>query len=75
MFLFIDTDLKIDKPQTVVEIDRDKAALLGLTDERRRRRAGPMLGGGYVNYFGLAGAVLQGDSAGAATLAAESPTS
>ena len=26
MFIFVDTDLKIDKPQATVEIDRDKIA-------------------------------------------------
>ena len=31
MFVFMDTDLKIDKPQTMLDIDRDKAAQLGLT--------------------------------------------
>jgi multidrug efflux pump len=30
MFIFLDTDLKIDAPQATVEIDRDKAAQLGL---------------------------------------------
>jgi multidrug efflux pump len=29
-FAYMDTDLKIDKPQTTIEIDRDKAAQLGL---------------------------------------------
>ena len=31
MFMFLDTDLKIDKPQTMVEFDRDKVAQMGLT--------------------------------------------
>ena len=31
MFIFIDTDLKFDLPQAVIEIDREKAAQLGLT--------------------------------------------
>ena len=52
---FLDTDLKIDKPQTTVEIDRDKAAQLGLTMRDVGGALGSMLGGGYVNYFSLAG--------------------
>lgn len=55
MFAFVDTDLKIDKPQTTVEIDRDKAAQLGLTMSDVGGALGWMLGGGYVNYFSLAG--------------------
>ncbi len=54
-FAFVDTDLKIDKPQTMVEIDRDKAAQLGLTMRDVGSSLGWMLGGGYVNYFSLAG--------------------
>ena len=55
MFAYVDTDLKIDKPQTTVEIDRDKAAQLGLTMRDVGGALGSMLGGGYVNYFSLAG--------------------
>ena len=40
MFIFLDSDLKIDQPQSTVDIDRDKTAQLGLEDERCRRRAG-----------------------------------
>ncbi len=55
MFAFLDSDLKIDKPQTTVEFNRDKAALLGLTMSDVGGALGSMLGGGYVNYFSLAG--------------------
>jgi multidrug efflux pump len=55
MFMFLDTDLKIDKPQTTVVIDRDKAAQLGLTMRDVGGALGSMLGGGYVNYFSLSG--------------------
>ena len=55
MFMFVDTDLKIDKPQTVVEFDRDKAAQLGLTMADVGGSLASMLGGGYVNYFSLSG--------------------
>jgi multidrug efflux pump len=55
MFMFVDSDLKFDKPQTTVQIDRDKAAQLGLTMQTVGGALGSMLGGGYVNYFSLAG--------------------
>lgn len=53
MFIFLDSDLKIDNPQSVVEIDRDKAAQLGLRMSDIGAALGGMLGGGYVNYFSL----------------------
>ena len=55
VFAYLDSDLKIDKPQITVEIDRDKAAQLGLTMRDVGGALGSMLGGGYVNYFSLAG--------------------
>jgi len=55
MFIFLDTDLKIDRPQSTVVIDRDKAAQLGLKMSDIGSAMAAMLGGGYVNYFGLDG--------------------
>jgi multidrug efflux pump len=53
MFLFIDSDLKIDSPQLAIEIDRDKAAQLGLSMEQVGSALGGLLGGAYTNYFSL----------------------
>lgn len=53
MFIFLDTDLKIDNPEAMVEIDRDKAAQLGLKMSDVGNAMATMLGGGYVNYFSL----------------------
>ncbi|MEX3980871.1 efflux RND transporter permease subunit [Paraburkholderia sp. EG287A] len=53
MFLFIDSDLKIDQPQQVFDIDRDKASQLGLTMQQVGTALGGLLGGGYTNYFSL----------------------
>jgi multidrug efflux pump len=53
MFIFLDTDLKIDNPQSTVEIDRNKTAQLGLRMSDVGNSLGAMLGGGYVNYFSL----------------------
>jgi multidrug efflux pump len=54
-FYFLDNDLKFDKPQTTVEVDREKAATLGLTMKDIGGALSSMLGGGYVNYFSIAG--------------------
>jgi len=53
MFLFLDTDLKLDNPQSTVVIDRDKTAQLGLRMSDVGSAMAWMLGGGYVNYFSL----------------------
>jgi multidrug efflux pump len=55
LFAFVDSDLKIDKQQTTLIIDRDKAAQLGLTMRDVGETLGAMLGGGYVNYFDMQG--------------------
>jgi multidrug efflux pump len=54
-FIFLDNDLKIDQPQTSVVIDREKTAQLGLKLSDVGGALGTLLGGGYVNYFGLDG--------------------
>ncbi|HET7850177.1 MAG TPA: efflux RND transporter permease subunit [Pseudolabrys sp.] len=53
MFIFLDSDLKIDSPQAIVQIDRNKAAQLGLNMSDVGAALTSMLGGGYVNYFSL----------------------
>ncbi len=53
MFIFLDSDLKIDSPQSVIQIDRNKTAQLGLKMSDVGAALGGMLGGGYVNYFSL----------------------
>ena len=55
LFIFLDSDLRIDQPQSTVVLDRDKAALLGLNMSDIGAALGSMLGGGYVNYFSLDG--------------------
>jgi len=55
MFWFVDSDLKLDKPQATLKIDRDKVADLGLTQQDVGNSLGAALGGGYVNYFSLSG--------------------
>ncbi len=54
-FYVLDNSLKIDKPQTTLAVDRGKVALLGLTMKDLGGALSSMLGGGYVNYFSIAG--------------------
>ena len=55
MFFFVDSDLKIDKPQDVLQIDREKVAALGMTQRDVGNALSAALGGGFVNYFSVAG--------------------
>ena len=54
-FFFVDSDLKIDKPQDVLVIDREKVAALGMTLQQVGAALSAALGGGYVNYFSVSG--------------------
>lgn len=54
-FVYVDSDLKIDLPQTKIEIDRKKVADLGLDMADIGRDLGVLLAGGYVNRFNFAG--------------------
>ncbi|MGA7711462.1 MAG: efflux RND transporter permease subunit [Rhizomicrobium sp.] len=58
-FVFLDSDLKYDQPQTEIVIDRDKTASLGLTMRDIGTALTSILGGGYVNYFSLSGRAYQ----------------
>jgi multidrug efflux pump len=55
MFFFVDSDLKLDKPEATLVVDRDKVASLGLSQSDVGQALGSALGGGYVNYFSIAG--------------------
>jgi multidrug efflux pump len=55
MFFFVDSDLKLDKPEATLIVDRDKVASLGLSQSDVGQALGSALGGGYVNYFSIAG--------------------
>jgi len=54
-FYFLDQDLKLDAPQATVVVDREKIAALGMTQQDVGAALGAALGGGYVNYFSIAG--------------------
>lgn len=59
MFVYLDTDLKIDKAQTSIFLDRDKASQLGLTMQDVSDNLGAALSQGYINYFNFAGRSYQ----------------
>ena len=52
-FIFVDSDLKIDKPKLEVVINRDKAASAGITMADIGRELGVMMSSAYVNRFSL----------------------
>ena len=54
-FMFAFTDLKFDRPQIEVEIDRDLAADLGLNMSEIGQNLGSAFGGAYVNRFSIDG--------------------
>ncbi len=55
MFMFLDSNLKYDLPQSKVVLDRNLTAQLGLSMHDVGGALSAMLGGGYVNYFSLDG--------------------
>ena len=55
LFYFADSDLKFDQLRGDIEIDRNKAADLGVNMQQVAADVGSMLGGGYVNYFNIQG--------------------
>lgn len=58
-FIFIDKDLKIDKLQAKIIIDRDKTAELGLTMQQVGSSIASALSQNYVNYFDYDGRSYQ----------------
>ncbi|MEQ1832644.1 MAG: efflux RND transporter permease subunit [Candidatus Eisenbacteria bacterium] len=54
-FMFVDTDLKYDQPQTEVVFDRDKVRTLGVDMSRVGQDLSRMLGGNFVNRFSIQG--------------------
>lgn len=53
LFQFIDSDLKFDKLQGRLQIDREKASALGVDVNRLGDELSTMLSEGYTNYFSL----------------------
>src|SRR6202023_1777074 len=55
IFIFADTDVKYDQPQTEVVFDRDKLRSQGVDLGTAGRDLSTMLGGNYVNRFSIQG--------------------
>jgi multidrug efflux pump len=54
LFAYIDKDLKIDQPQTTIELDRNRISELGLDVATITSNLNWLLGGNFVNYFSVA---------------------
>ncbi|MES1945624.1 RND multidrug efflux transporter [Salinisphaera sp. PC39] len=55
LFVYTDLDLKFDRPQVEVQIDREAVADLGLTMRDVGGELATMLGGNFVNRFSIQG--------------------
>jgi multidrug efflux pump len=55
LFFYADNSLKFDQSQGFLEVDRDKAAMLGMTMAQIGADLGAMLGGNNVNFFNVQG--------------------
>ena len=55
LFIFADSDLKFDQPQTEVVFDRDKLRSQGVDLGRAGQDLSTLLGGDYVNRFSIQG--------------------
>ena len=59
MFLFVDKSLKFSKPEFEINIDRNKAAQLGVDISDIGLALASSLSGGYTNYFSMEGRSYQ----------------
>ncbi len=58
-FAFLDTDLKYNKPELQVDIDRNLAATMGVTMQTIGTSLATLLGGNYINLFSREGQSYQ----------------
>ncbi len=59
VFAYMDPDLKIDEQQVTLKINRDKAALLGLTMQAIGSTLSAALSENYIDYFNFSGRSYQ----------------
>ncbi|MGY5818844.1 efflux RND transporter permease subunit, partial [Vibrio cincinnatiensis] len=52
-FIFVDSDLKINRPRQTVEVDREKAALMGVSMQQIAADLGSLLSGADTGRFSL----------------------
>lgn len=55
LFMFVDTDLKFEKPIIEVKVDNNKAAAMGISMQTIGASLANLLGGNYANRFSLEG--------------------
>lgn len=55
LFMYVDTDLKFDRPELEVEIDRSKAASMGVNTATIGASLATLLGGNSINRFSREG--------------------
>ncbi len=55
LFMFIESDLKFTKPEIRIDIDRDKAAQMGISMEAIGSSLSTLLGEGWLNRFAVQG--------------------
>ena len=54
-FMFLKKSVELDRPTVTVNVDRDRAADLGISMSQIGQNLGTLLGGGYVNRFSMDG--------------------
>ncbi|MCX7125570.1 MAG: efflux RND transporter permease subunit, partial [Gammaproteobacteria bacterium] len=59
LFLFVFSDLKYDKPQVEIQINREKAAEMGINMADIADTLSTALGGNYINRFAMQGRAYQ----------------
>lgn len=59
LFIYLDTDLKFEKPMLEVQIDNDKAAVMGISMQNIGSALATLLGGNYINRFSSYGQSYQ----------------
>ena len=55
LFIFADSDLKYDLPQSEIVLDRDKVSMMGLNMQQISADLSSLMGGNYVNRFSIQG--------------------
>lgn len=59
MFMYVDSDLKIDKAETIIQLNRDKISQFGLTMQDVGNVLTNALSQNYINYFSFSGRSYQ----------------
>ncbi|TDY00506.1 efflux RND transporter permease subunit [Thiohalophilus thiocyanatoxydans] len=54
-FQFLKKSIELDRPTVTIDVDRDRAADLGISMREVGTNLGTLLGGGYVNRFSMEG--------------------